>query len=230
MVPPGRVGVAFTSRPGGFSREPYAGLNLATHTGDDPVHVRANRQKVSTVLGVSPDWVVPTQVHGCRSVRACDVNPGLDDEADAVTTDLPGVTVAVMVADCIPLALLGQERSTVAHAGWRGLCAGVIEQAIKSNGDENLEGWIGPCIGPCHFEVGQEMVDAFHSAYPVAPSFADRRGGKLHFNLPAAAKWVLQRAGARVERHDPPCTFCDPNLYSFRRDGVTGRQAVLVWR
>lgn len=230
-MPPGRAGVAFTSRPGGLSEGPFAGLNLATHTGDDPVHVRVNRQMVSEVLGVDAQWAVPRQVHGSRAVPASSLKLGMDDEADAVTADLPGVPTAVMVADCIPLALVGGERSTVAHAGWRGLCAGVIEQAVESNGDEDLEAWIGPCIGPCHFEVGPEMVDTFRRAYPAAPRFWDRPGGKLHFNLPAAARWVLGQAGVCVlDRDDPPCTFCDPNLYSFRRDGVTGRQAVLVWR
>lgn len=230
-MPAGRVGVAFTSRPGGLSEGPFSGLNLALHTGDNPVHVRANRQKVSAALGLDSRWAVPRQVHGCRAVAVSALELGMEKEADAVTADVPGVPAAVMVADCIPIALVGEERSTVAHAGWRGLCSGVIEQAVHSNGGRDLEAWIGPCIGPCHFEVGQDVVDAFSNAYPAAPAFWDQRVGRLHFNLPAAARWVLGRAGVYVaDGDDPPCTFCNSNLYSFRRDGVTGRQAVLVWR
>lgn len=224
--------MAFTSRSGGRSRAPYAGLNLATHTGDDPGAVSANRRRVSEALGIDPRWVVPLQVHGCRSLRASGYQRAGEAgiQADSVVADGPGVPVAVMVADCAPVALAGQRWSAVAHCGWRGLCAGVIEAAVAALGEGAPRAWLGPTIGPCHFEVGPEVVRAFAAAYPGAPRFHRGAGDKLWFDLPAAVRWVLRSAGARIDDYDPACTYCDRDYFSFRRDGVTGRQAVVVWR
>jgi copper oxidase (laccase) domain-containing protein len=135
--------------------------------------------------------------------------------------------VAVLVADCIPVAIVGSSRSAVAHAGWRGLVSGVLEEALKILDDEAPRAWIGPGIGPCHFEVGPELPGRFAESYPDAPSFSV---GGTHFDLPAATRWVLRSNGVEVSDDPVPCTYCDPSFYSYRRDGVTGRQAVVAWR
>jgi YfiH family protein len=196
-------------------------LNLTTSTGDDPDAVAANRRRVSDALGIPEQWATLNPVHGCRAVLATD--PAL--EGDALITDGPR-PVAVLVADCIPVAIVGRSRSAVAHAGWRGLVSGVVEEALKILDDQELKAWIGPGIGPCHYEVGPELPRRFAESYPDAPSFSIGN----HFDLPGATRWVLRCNGVEVGEDPVPCTFCDPNFYSFRRDGVTGRQAVVVWR
>jgi YfiH family protein len=210
------------------STGPYAGLNLATHTGDDPAAVRANRDRVSRALGIGGEWATLTQVHGCRAVVAKD--PAAHEEGDALVTSAGLPPAVVLVADCIPVALVGSTQSAVAHAGWRGLCAGVIEEAVNALDDEAPRAWLGPGIGPCHFVVGREVAETFAAAYPEAPDFCSRKNGKLHFDLAGATRWVLRSRGVQVDDDPVPCTVCDSNLYSYRRDGVTGRQAVIVWR
>ena len=201
---------------------------MATHTGDDPEAVRANRDKVSRALGIGEEWATLTQVHGCRAVVAGD--PAASEEGDALVTSAGAQPAAVLVADCIPVALVGTTRSAVVHAGWRGLCAGVIEEALKVLDDGAPGAWMGPGIGPCHFEVGREVATSFAAAYPDAPDLSGERSGKLYFDLAGATRWVLRSLGVEVDDDPVPCTMCDPNLYSYRRDGVTGRQAVIVWR
>lgn len=156
---------------------------------------------------------------------------GIGQEGDALATAAPGIPIAVMAADCLPVALVGRESSAVAHAGWRGLCAGVLEAAVKKfSPDDPPAAWIGPSIGPCHYQVGAEVVDTFRSANPDSEDFWTADGDCFWFDMRAAARWVLRKAGAQVDGDDPPCTFCDSRFYSFRRDGETGRHAVVVWR
>lgn len=232
LVPPRTAGVAFTTRLGGSSGGPYSGLNLGTATSDDPAKVRANRERVARALGVSEDWALLKQVHGNSVVK---VNTGvrfatLTYEADALLMRPTGVPAAVVAADCLPIALVGGEERGVVHAGWRGLCAGVIETAVTAFEGGRPTAWIGPSIGPCHYQVGAEVVDTFRSANPESPEFWTSDGDRFRFDLRAAARWVLRKAGAQVDDDDPPCTFCDSRFYSFRRDGETGRHAVVVWR
>lgn len=152
-------------------------------------------------------------------------------QGDALATSARGTPVAVMAADCLPVALVGSRSSAVAHAGWKGLCAGVLQAAIKTFApDDPPKAWIGPSIGPCHYQVGSEVVDTFAGANPDAPEFWTADGDRFRFDMRAAARWVLRRAGAEVDDYEPPCTFCDSRFYSYRRDGETGRHAVVVWR
>jgi polyphenol oxidase len=194
--------------------------------------VSANRLAVSRALDIPGRWACARQVHGNRTVRA-DGQRVIElshQDADAIVTSVPGLPLAVLVADCLPIALVGRRSSSVIHAGWRGLCAGVIESAVKAMGERAPRAWIGPSVGPCHYQVGAEVIDKFHAAYPHSPAFWEGTGADTRFDLTAAGRWVLKSCGVTVEDHKPVCTACDERFFSYRREGTTGRQAVLVWR
>lgn len=224
--------MAFTTRTGGSSEGPYGGLNLSYSTGDEPDRVSANRYSVSRALGIPDQWFCTRQVHGNRTVRA-DHKSAMalsNHDADAIVTTVSNRPMAVLVADCLPIALAGRDSSSVVHAGWRGLCSGVIESAVSILGEARPRAWIGPSIGPCHYQVGAEVIERFRAAYPDSPTFWHSTEAGTFFDLPAAGRWVLKMAGAVVEDQDLVCTSCDERFFSYRRDGTTGRQAVLVWR
>jgi YfiH family protein len=221
---------AFTTRLGGTSEAPYESLNVAIKTGDDPDCVRDNRLRIAAALGRAPENVVMGhQVHGAEllwhegpqepRVYADAVRSPVD--VDAHATDRPGLAALVMVADCLPIALVGPGGVASVHGGWRGLAGGIVEKAAERVNATDAA--IGPGIGPCCYEVGQEVLDEFSGIDGAA-------AGRM-LDLPAVAAALLARAG--VERVDIArlCTKCNPQLfYSHRRDGErTGRQAGLVW-
>jgi len=142
-----------------------------------------------------------------------------------------GRPVAVLVADCVPIALTGPGLAGAVHAGWRGLCRGVIEAAAVAAGPGACA-WIGPCIGPCCFEVGPEVPAEFAAGHPDVPDCSEVVDGTLRFDLRRAAAFALRAAGVGVaEAMGIPCTSCDPRFFSYRRDGpTTGRQALVTWR
>lgn len=243
LVPP-MPGIAFTTRLGGVSTAPFDSLNLSASVGDEVAAVAANRRRVSEALGISTAWQTVRQVHGSGVFVATgpDVPPAAP-QADAVVVRTPGTPAAVLVADCVPVAVSGPGVAVAIHAGWRGLCGGVIEAALGhargagaagQPGGEDLCAWIGPCIGPCCFEVGPEVPARFAEGHPGAPRVCERVRGSLHFDLRAAAAHVLETAGVRLGG-DPEvgCTACDPRFYSHRRDAgggaTTGRQALITW-
>lgn len=231
-VPEGVGNVAFSSRTGGYSGGPFQSLNLGRQTPDSVRNVDENRRLISRTLGISSDWFTLRQVHGARVVEATESIVGRAAPcADGIVARRAGPPVAVATADCLPLALLGPSCRAVVHAGWRGLCSGVIQESVSALGEDpsKVRAWIGPSIGPCHYIVGEEVAEAFRLQHPGAPDFSLRRDGSRRFDLRAAARWALRNSGVSVGDADPPCTFCDPLLYSHRRDGVTGRQAVIVW-
>jgi YfiH family protein len=142
--------------------------------------------------------------------------------------------VAVLVADCVPIALAGAGVAAAIHAGWRGICAGVIEAAVETadpgGSAGGLSAWIGPCIGPCCFEVGPEVPEQFAAGHPWAPDCSVRVAGSLHFDLRMASAAVLEDRGVAVAGGlDVPCTRCDPRFFSHRRDGTPHRQALVTW-
>jgi YfiH family protein len=236
LVPPDVEGVVFTTRVGGVSAAPFASLNLGYSTGDAPDAVAANRRALSCALGIDTRWAMARQVHGGRVVEATcdDRRRPLPREADGLVTRDAHLPVVMLAADCVPVALVGPAASGVVHAGWRGLAAGAIASgvaAVRADGAA-VRAWIGPCIGPCHYEVGPEVSEQVARAAPHAPAFTTTVGGTTRFDLRAAARWMLEDAGATVaEADDPPCTWCDDRFFSHRRDrGTTGRQAVVVWR
>ena len=211
-------------------------MNLGFGSGDDPGDITANRALLRAVLPSDPRWL--NQVHGAVVVDAAHVDSGA--EADASFTSAPKVVCVVSVADCMPVLLtdtLGRAVG-VAHAGWRGLAAGVIQATAKSirarldDADSELLAYLGPAIGPDHFEVGAEVLEAMQSQLPGARNaFTQRPGGKYLADLFTLGRQALDQAGVTRIYGGYDCTFSDPaRFYSFRRDGKTGRHAALIWR
>jgi polyphenol oxidase len=221
---------AFSTRVGGVSETPYESLNVAVLTGDDPERVGRNRHRLAGSIARDPTGVVMgRQVHGTRLRRHeepqeprvyADVVKS-PDEVDAQATSNRDLTPLVMVADCLPVAMVGSRGVTMVHCGWRGLAGGIVAEAAREVEAEAAA--IGPGIGPCCYEVGDEVLKAFESLDGVA------RGRML--DLTAVATALLERAGVTAIESSGLCTSCNPELfYSHRRDGErTGRQAGLVW-
>ena len=230
---PPHVQAVTTSRWGGSSRGPYAGLNLAMHVGDDPACVQANRQRLRRLLELpaEPCWL--NQVHGAQVIDAAHHTEGA--EADAAYTLNPGVVLAALTADCLPVLLCDQAgtRIGIAHAGWRGLAAGVLEALVAALGGkpDRLLAWLGPAIGPQAFEVGPEVRAAFVERDPKAAcAFRPAaRSWHWHADLYALARLRLGQAGVTAVYGGGQCTLSDPRYYSFRRDRATGRMASLIW-
>jgi YfiH family protein len=230
-VPP-RVRAAMTTRAGGVSTGVYASFNLATHVGDDPAAVAENRRRLRGALGfpAEPAWL--EQVHG---TGVAVLPAAVQAPADAAVTFTRGVVCAVLVADCLPVFLAGRagDRVGIAHAGWRGLAAGVLEATIAALAcpPGELVAWLGPSIGPRAFEVGAEVRDAFTAQDAgAAAAFHTGRAGRWLADLPGLARRRLAAAGVTDVSGGDLCTHGDAaRFYSFRRDGVTGRLAALAW-
>jgi YfiH family protein len=202
----------FTTRRGGVSEGAFASLNLGLWTDDDAERVAENRERVRSAAGAAR-LLQGRQVHGVRVV----VDGQGVEEADGQVTSAPGVAAIVLVADCLPVALVGPERVGVVHAGWRGLADGVVEEGVAAVGA--VAAAIGPGIGPCCYEVGDDLRAVFGTSEPT-------------LDLKAIARTRLEAAGVG-EIHDCGlCTACDADrFFSHRRDrGITGRQAGLAWR
>ncbi len=220
---------AFSARLGGVSDAPYESLNLGRLTGDPGV--RENRLRLAAALGVEPMRVlVARQVHRSTVLRhdEPDEPSGYLDpapkprDADGHVTRLAGSVPMVLVADCLPVALAGRGSVGMIHCGWRGLAAGIVERGVNAAAATHAA--IGPGIGPCCYEVGEEVLAAFE---PLGPGLAD--GAML--DLRAVARRLLERAGVERIEVSEMCTSCNPDLFfSYRRDGdPTGRQAGLIW-
>ena len=228
---PANVHALSTMRGGGSGRGRYDSFNLATHVGDDAATVAANRRLLRQRLPVASRWL--QQVHGtrCIDVDVC----GDDVEADAGFSRSADCACAVLTADCLPLLLCDDAGTVVAaaHAGWRGLAAGVIEAtaaAMRTPG-RNLVAWLGPAIGPQAFEVGDDVRDAFlRTDAGAAAAFAAHGKGKWLCDLYALARLRLARLGVERIGGGGFCTYTeDERFFSFRREGATGRMATLVW-
>jgi YfiH family protein len=224
-----------TSRSGGVSTGPYASFNLGDHVGDDPAAVAANRLRLAGAAGLEPDHVIwMEQIHGA-TVQVVDGPRTAPVEAtDGLVTATPGIAVAVLVADCVPILLADPGNGVVAavHAGRVGAAAGVVPRAVEAfrsaGGDPAAsDALLGPAICGACYEVPPEMQAAVESRLPG--SAVRTRAGTAGLDLRAGL--ARQLAGLGVERivTDPRCTSEDPELYSHRRDGVTGRQAAVAW-
>lgn len=230
---PAGVKACSTTRHGGVSLPPYDSLNLGTHVGDEERAVADNRQRL--VVGASlpqmPVWL--EQVHGTRVVRLDGQTP-TDLQADAVYSNVPGQVCAVMTADCLPVLFCSQAGDEVAaaHAGWRGLCNGVLEQTLAAFAVQpgSISAWLGPAIGPQQFEVGPEVRAAFIAADAVAAAAFTPQGDKFLADIYLLARQRLQRAGIHTIYGGDRCTVSEiSHFFSYRRDGITGRLASLIW-
>lgn len=233
---PANIHAWSTSRVQGVSESPYDGLNLAQHVGDQAAAVEQNRQSLAQVLALPrpPLWL--NQVHGRQVVNAAEwTSPGSQPDADAAYSLQAGVVCVVMTADCLPLLVCNRrgDRVAAAHAGWRGLAAGVIESTLAALQEpaEDLLVWLGPAIGPAAFEVGEEVRQAFVAEdAATASAFRQNRHGHYLADIYALARHRLQAFGVRAIYGGGYCTFDDADhFYSYRRDGKTGRQASLIW-
>ncbi len=237
---PASVRALSTLRAGGVSVAPYddgqggGGLNLGVHVEDAPDAVAANRARLRALLPAEPAWL--TQVHGTAVVDAARVHAA--PQADASIATVVGAVCVIMTADCMPVLLADLDGRVVgaAHAGWRGLAGGVLEAtvaAMRAAGAGELTAWLGPGIGPDHFEVGGEVPPAFdHLGAGAARAFVPlaAKPGKFLGDLPQLARLALLRAGVTAIHGGTDCTVSDASrFYSFRRDRVTGRMASLVW-
>lgn len=226
---PQNVHACSTTRTGGHSQGAWASLNLGDHVGDDPRHVSDNRRLLCETLQLPAEPLWLRQEHGITVLE------GQAGCADASVSFVPGQVCVVLAADCLPLLLCDRDGSVVAavHAGWRGLLAGVIEAALKRMhrpaGD--LLVWLGPAIGPRNFLVGSEVRDAFLDEDPLSASaFAVQREHFWYADLYALARQRLHRYGVHAVYGGGFCTVEDSrNFFSYRRDGVSGRMASLIW-
>lgn len=232
---PPHVRSLITTRAGGVSRGPYASFNLGFSTDDNVEAVNENRARLRSLLPGEPRWL--KQVHGARVVDAevATARP----EADAALARAPATVCALLVADCLPVLFTNREGSVVAaaHAGWRGLAAGVIDNTVEAMTQagaaaRDLLAYIGPGIGPHAFEVGRDVYEAYTSRdADSAEAFTPQGSGKWLADLPALARRVLRRCGVHQIYGGELCTFSDPaRFFSHRRDKVTGRMAALIWR
>lgn len=229
---PANVRALVTTRAGGVSRAPYATWNLATHVGDDPTRVAENRSRLRADVPAEPLWL--EQVHG---TAVCGF--GTEEAVpcgDASVAHAPGQVCVVLTADCLPVLFCDRAGTVVAaaHAGWRGLLAGVLEQCVRRMGvaPGALLAWLGPAIGPSAFEVGDEVRAAFLARDERMRSafVAGQVEGKWFADLYALARMRLAGVGLVHCFGGEFCTYTDrERFFSYRRDGVTGRMASLVW-
>ncbi|MDX5629891.1 MULTISPECIES: purine nucleoside phosphorylase YfiH [unclassified Brenneria] len=230
---PACVRACSTTRYGGVSLPPYDALNLGNHVGDEAEKVRVNRQLLMDEAGLPsmPHWL--EQVHGTQTIRIGGDRPSTVC-GDAVYTDRKGPVCAVMTADCLPVLFcsVAGDEVAAAHAGWRGLCAGVLEETLSCFRAEpsQVMAWLGPAIGPEKFEVGPEVRDAFIQHDVTAISAFRPNGDKFLADIYQLARLRLRAGGVTQIFGGEFCTVSDARrFFSYRRDGVTGRMASLIW-
>lgn len=254
-APPG-VRAAFTLRHGGVSAPPFDSLNVGLSAGDEPEAVRENRARVRRALQLpaEPSWLA--QVHGAEVASLDRGELGPQDRrpepaaeppahgppsapepprADGAVTRTPGRICVIQVADCMPVLFAARDGSVVgaAHAGWRGLAAGVLAATVRALAvpPAELLAWLGPAIGPQHFEVGEEVRQAMVTLHSgAAAAFARNPRGRWQCDLYAVARRQLGALGLREVYGGGWCTYADPTrFFSYRRDGRCGRMAALIW-
>ena len=234
------VVAAQTTRRGGVSGAAYSELNMAEHVGDSKAAVRQNRQAIAEQTGADIQWQWLQQVHGNEVVVIESKRKPLI--ADALVTRTTGVACCVLTADCLPVFIAAKNGSEVAivHAGWRGMASGIIENTIRTlvTPAADVAVWLGPAIGPCHFEVGEEVKQLFSSAAGASQSDSEIAGcfqasehsGKYMADLFQLARIKLHRLGINHISGGGLCTYCQPELfYSYRRENPTGRMLSMIY-
>lgn len=225
---PRKVRAYSTTRAGGVSKGPWSGFNLGRRCGDETTSVTHNRALLNSSLPSAAHWL--QQVHG-TAVHRYSGAANFEAEADAMVSFDTNQVCAVLTADCLPVFFcnVSADRVGLAHAGWRGLAAGVLQSTIRALDDRpaNLMAWLGPAIGPEVYEVGPEVAHAFPAE--ISEGFI-ARGDRFLMDIYTLARMKLKAAGVEAVYGGELCTFSDPErFYSYRRDGVTGRMAHLIW-
>ena len=225
-----RVRTLFTDRNGGFGRPPYDTFNIAYHVGDDPKTVAHNRKKLQESVGVPIQWM--EQIHG-DTVHVVERPLQRPPRCDAMVTDRPGLALAVMVADCIPILLFDPHRNVIAaiHAGRNGIFLNIPTKTVRTMTESfgcdpaRIRARFGPSIGACCYEVDEALAAIARKNFPA------RYVNDRSLDLPGMAKHRLLEAGLKAEHIEasPVCTRCSPDHFSYRREGVTGRFAGVIW-
>lgn len=230
---PAGIRAVSTTRAGGFSPAPWDSFNLGGHVSDEPARVEQNRRQLADAMGLLPSaFCFMNQVHGTDVVT---LPQGAPVTADGCVTTRPGVPCLIMTADCLPVLFCNYEgtRVAAAHAGWRGLCDGVLEKVLAQFDDPSeVMAWLGPAIGPSQFEVGGEVREAFIREHPDAGDafVPGSRAGHYMGDLYLLARQRLKAQGVIQIYGGTECTFSAPErFFSYRRDGVTGRMASLIF-
>ena len=231
---PATVRAACTLRTGGASAAPFESLNLAGRVGDEPAAVAENRRRVGSALSLPREPLWLAQVHG---THVADADAGTEPvAADAAVSRQHGRVLAIQVADCLPVLFASNDGTVVAaaHAGWRGLSAGVLEATVAAMRVEpdRIVAWLGPAIGKEHFEVGEEVRAAFVARDPrAADAFVGNARGRWQCDLLQLAQRRLAALGLGGVGAANLCTYAaSERCFSYRRDGRTGRMAALIWR
>jgi YfiH family protein len=240
---PRAINALVSTRLGGVSKAPFDSLNLGDHVGDKDADVSQNRAIFAKALPSEPVWL--KQIHGTVVSTPQNRQTSLNGyiQADASVTNIPGEVLAIMTADCLPVLITNQSGSAVgaAHAGWRGLCAGVLENTItallkisEDKNPSNLIAWMGPAIGPDSFEVGEDVVIAFKDSGLATPLNAFKaiphKPGKFLADIYQLASARLETCGLQMIFGGQYCTVKDQEqFFSYRRDGETGRFASAIW-
>lgn len=226
------VSIAVTTRqeadssPPLVARSAFGRFNLATHVGDDPQSVAANREFLSARLDLAAQPVWLEQVHGNEVVVVSGPQQQVPT-ADASVTTQQKLPLAILTADCLPIVIWDADcrQAAALHAGWRGLANGIIERVMRHFQGKSVFVWIGPGIGPCHYQVDAAVRENFADGV----AFKNNRSGHYQFDLVAEATRQFSQLGVSHIQHMQVCTACDERFYSYRRDGETGRFATLVW-
>lgn len=226
---PANIHAGTTLRHSGVSLPPYDSLNLGDHVGDDPAAVAKNRQCLK--LPTEPIWL--KQIHSTRIVDAAHCAPG-QSEADGSYATQPHVICTVLTADCLPLLICNKDGTQVAaiHAGWRGLAASIIDAAVEKFTDDHSEllVWLGPAIDPAHYEVGHDVRDTFMAHDPTANAAFTAQQDKWRMDIYRLARQRLHALGLNSIYGGNHCTYREQDqFYSYRRDGMTGRIASVIW-
>lgn len=230
---PLNVKAVSTTRQGGFSQAPFDSMNVGTHVGDDASVVKKNRDQLKQLINLpnSPLWL--EQVHGTDVIHASSWQKS--SQADAIYSDQPNHVCAIMTADCLPVLFTDRQGKQVAaaHAGWRGLLNGVLENTVSqfTGAREDILVWLGPAIGPTQFEVGQEVYAAF-TAYSQDAMQAFKVSDQTHYlaDIYLLAKQRLSALGITQIYGGDFCTVTEKQrFFSYRRDGITGRMVSLIW-
>ncbi len=227
---PERVRAYYSERRGGVSQAPYDSFNLGDHVGDDPLSVAANRQQLCEGLAIDRIlWL--NQVHGHTCIEYENWQPGI--AADAITARKPGQVCAVLTADCLPILLADEDGTQVAavHGGWRSLAEDILARTVQQFDSNKLSAYLAPAISQAAFEVGAEVRETFMSiSQEYGKAFKEGASGKFMADLYHIARTQLAMFGVNEVYGGERCTFSESDcFFSYRRDGVTGRQVSLLW-